>query len=1408
VILPEYIFEVSWEVCNKVGGIHTVVSTKANSLANRIGDGLLMIGPEVLRDSAENPEFIEDKNLFRSWHERAVIEGLPVRVGRWNIAGSPAVILLDFTSFISRKDEVLKDLWETYQLDSISGAWDYIEPALFGYASGKVIESFCRFNLTTRNRVIAQFHEWMTGAGILYLNQHVPQVATVFTTHATVVGRALAGNGYPLYKNLQQYDGDKKALEFNIIAKHSLEKISAHTADIFTTVSSITANECRQFLGKEVDLVTPNGFEDDFIPVKDNFAAERLTARNKLNKVAEALLGYKLQENTIFTGISGRYEFKNKGIDLFIEAISRLNEHSKKNDQIVAFILVPANHYGPRKDLLNIMATGEPGINTENKFLTHWLHDAEYDPVLKKIQKSGLNNSVNERVKIIFVPSYLNGNDGIFNLTYYKLLIGLDITVFPSYYEPWGYTPLESVAFSVPTITTSLSGFGLWVNRHSENTGEGVVVIERNEDNDEDVIKHITASINRFAGKNNHERQLAGNNAYQLSRNLLWNNFVNYYLEAYNLALGKIPARKEWIQKIQYPEYEYVKLNKTNLPQWKKTIVRSTLPENLKGLWEIAKNLWWSWNYEAKEIFESFGEEAWSAARYNPLRLLESLSYDQIIEFGGNQVFMEKYHSVHRKFRDYMNVSPPENSVKIAYFSMEYGFNDNLKIFSGGLGILAGDYLKQASDSNLNLTGIGLLYRSGYFRQTISLSGEQLAKYTAQHFSQLPITPVKDEEGNWKKIGIAFAGRTIYSKIWEVNVGRIKLFLLDTDFDDNSPGDRSITHQLYGGNEENRFRQEMLLGIGGIRALKILNIEPHLYHCNEGHAAFTGMERLRQLIVDKNLSFTEALEVVRASSLFTTHTPVPAGHDLFTEDLMRTYMSHYPSRLNIDWVEFLNLGKLHPEDRNERFSMSYLAANLSQEINGVSRMHGKVSRGIFSKLWSGYYPEENHVGYITNGVHYPTWTAREWRKLYESEFSNGFQNNQSDKSYWEKIYSIPDEKIWKLRFHQRKMLTDYIKERITRSWIQRHDDPKKLIEINNSINANTLTIGFARRFATYKRAYLLFKDIRRLKKIVSDPECPVQFIFAGKAHPNDGAGQAIIKQIVEYSNHPDFIGRIIFLENYDIQLAKKMVSGVDVWLNTPSRPLEASGTSGMKAVLNGVLHFSVLDGWWVEGYKENAGWALPEKQTYENLEFQDELDAEVLYSILENEIIPLFYKYNGDNIPRKWVQYIKNSIARIAPEFTAKRMLDDYCEKYYNKLYLRTIQMSENDYGMAKKIAAWKKKFSRGWESIEIISVNLPDAKVEPLSLGKIYHSEVVIDLNEISENDLGVELVTGIGNDTNIKILSVNEFELKKVEDKKAYYEIKISLIKAGMLHFGIRIFPKNPMLPHRQDFCFVKWI
>jgi alpha-glucan phosphorylase-like protein len=591
--------------------------------------------------------------------------------------------------------------------------------------------------------------------------------------------------------------------------------------------------------------------------------------------------------------------------------------------------------------------------------------------------------------------------------------------------------------------------------------------------------------------------------------------------------------------------------------------------------------------------------------------------------------------------------------------------------------------------------------------------------------------------------------------------------------------------------------------------LDMIGLKPELYHSNEGHSAFIGLERLRKLIQNEKLTFPQAVEVVRSSTLFTTHTPVPAGHDTFPEDLLRRYVSHIPDHLNLKWEQFMNLGRMIDNDVNEKFSMSVLAAKLSQEINGVSKIHGKVTREMMRDLYPGFYPDELHIGYVTNGVHLPTWTAKSWLQLYSKEFGDGFFEDQSNPQYWKKIHQVDDEVIWKTRMKQKTQMTEHLMQHLIADMTRRHENPKLIFKMRELSNPKALTIGFARRFATYKRAHLLFSNLDRLSRIVNNKTHPVQFMFAGKAHPHDKAGQDLIKRIYEISHMPDFIGKIFFFENYDMQLAKYLIRGVDIWLNTPTRPLEASGTSGEKAVMNGIVNFSVLDGWWAEGYRPNAGWALQEESTYDNHQFQDELDAETIYSILEEEIVPIYYDVNSKGISAKWVSYIKNTISEIAPHFTMKRQLDDYIRQYYAPLFKRSRIMTGKNYEMARHIASWKRKVLRGWDSIEVIAMKTPDSNQKPLSLGESFKAEIILDLNELSGTDIGIEVLFGrkINDEVNAPDF-LEEMTIIRSEKNIVVFGCDITINRAGVYDFVFRVFPKSPLLPHRQDFNLVKWI
>ena len=848
-----------------------------------------------------------------------------------------------------------------------------------------------------------------------------------------------------------------------------------------------------------------------------------------------------------------------------------------------------------------------------------------------------------------------------------------------------------------------------------------------------------------------------------------------------------------------------IKADYANAPQWKEVTIKSTLPAELKCLDELAHNMWWAWNYEARDMWKSLDKDLYEEVGHNPVMLLDRLSYERKEAIVKDKAIMERVKAVYKKFREYMDVAPDATRPSVAYFCMEYGINQVVKIYSGGLGMLAGDYMKEASDSNVNMCGVGFLYRYGYFKQTLSMDGQQIAQYDAQNFNSLPVERVLNENGQPLVVDVPYMNYQVHAYVWVMNVGRIKLYLLDTDNELNSEFDKPITHALYGGDNENRLKQEILLGIGGMLTLKKLGIKKDIYHCNEGHAALCNLQRLIDYI-NEGMSFNEALELVRASSLYTVHTPVPAGHDYFDESLFGKYMGGYPQMLGISWDEFIGMGRTNPDDHSERFCMSTFACNTCQEVNGVSKLHGWVSQRMFAPIWKGYYPEESHVGYVTNGVHFPTWTATEWRKVYDKYFDETFLSDQSNESIWHSIYNVPDAEIWETRMALKKKLVDYIREKFAATWLKNQGDPSRVVTLLESITPNALYIGFCRRFATYKRAHLLFTDLERLSKIVNNPERPVKFIFSGKAHPADGAGQGLIKRIFEISQRPEFLGKIIFLEDYDMELARRLVSGVDIWMNTPTRPLEASGTSGEKAEMNGVVNLSVLDGWWVEGYRQGAGWALKQERTYQNQGYQDQLDAATIYSLLENEILPLFYNRNEQGFSEGWIKTIKNSIATIAPHYTMKRQLDDYYDKFYNKEAANFKKLSANNNRLAKELASWKETVAQRWDSIRVVSKD--DSVLYGAETGKKYTLRYVIDEQGLNDA-IGLELIS-VKTDKNGEehIFSKREFEVVAHEGNNYTFEATFEPDVAGTFKSCVRMYPKNENLVYREDFCYVKWL
>ncbi|GAB4328430.1 MAG: hypothetical protein Kow00127_21050 [Bacteroidales bacterium] len=1404
----KHLFEVSWEVCNKVGGIHTVITSKYAAIREKQNHQQIFIGPDVLKETESHSEFIEDPELFKEWKLRAREDEIFFRTGRWDIPGQPIAILVDFTTFFPLKDKIFAHFWEKFQLDSITGNWDYIEPALFGYATGKVIESFCEIFGFESNSVIAHYHEWMTGAGVLYLKAFAPWVTTVFTTHATVLGRSMAGREMQVYQVNQPVNADEMARNLGVAAKASLEKCAAREADIFTTVSTITASECERFLGRKPDVVTPNGFTPELIPGSDNPSKVRSEVRNRLNAITRAVTGSRPDENALYLLTSGRYEFGNKGIDLYISALNEYQNNPAFTRPLVACIAVPAHHAGPDRVVVNRMEseeefTGEPG------YLTHNLHNPESDPVINALKKYNITNKPGSKVTVIFIPVYLDGHDGVVNLPYYRFLTGFDLTVFASWYEPWGYTPLESIAAGIPTVTTSLSGFGNWIQEKSEPRHHAVTILNRTDFHQPGVVTELAAAIGLYAGMDETERNHCQEECLQIAGSLHWKVLYKYYIQAYRMAAE---IKKDHFPRIVTPVRIFYETRVTGfreLPEWHKMFIRSYLPDEILPLREISMNLWWSWNHDALELFESIDKNLWEETGHNPVALLNRAGHQRLKEVSEDQAFLAAMERVYSRFQSYMDETPAQDQPHIAYFSMEYGLHESIRIYSGGLGILAGDYLKEASDQGKRLTALGLLYRYGYFNQSISVFGDQVSANEPQKYTDLPLHPVRDAGDEWIKIGIALPGRTMWAKAWVLKVGHVDLYLLDTDLPENQEMDRGVTHHLYGGDWDNRFKQELLLGVGGIRLLNKLGIHPDIYHLNEGHAAFAGLERLRLLVEGEGKSYPQAKELVRANGLFTTHTPVPAGHDTFSEDMLRTYIPHYAHRLNLSWDDFMALGRMNPANPGEKFSMSVLAMNLCAAVNGVSKIHGRVSRDMFRSLYPGFFSHELHITHVTNGVHYDTWTSPVWKKFYSQKLSAGLNRNSTDRDAWNKIEKIPADVIWKHRVKQRKIFLEYLRKKVTDDLKSRQESPVVLQKAIEGIREDALYIGFARRFATYKRAHLLFTDKEELQKILSDPDRPVRIIFAGKAHPNDQPGKDLIKMIVSVARSPEFAGKIFFLENYDMDVARHLVSGVDVWLNTPTRPMEASGTSGEKAVLNGVLNLSVLDGWWAEGYTPGGGWAIPEAKTYANQQYQDELDALTIYRMIKEEVAPAFFELNNSGIPASWVKMIKTNLKEIAPGFTMKRMVDDYWMSLYMPLHERSLKLWSNENAPALELAAWKQKVASQWNNMKVVSVTTPDFTIRPLTVRETFEVEIVLDIASIDPNHLIVELLLARKEMDQIDGI-IASFELKPEEfqENKAVYRAVIEPPGTGVYDFAFRITPWHPLMPHRQDFPLVKWI
>lgn len=1410
----EYLFEVSWEVCNKIGGIYTVISSKAREVQRVFGERYILLGPDLKM----NMDFEEtDEPCWTKVRASTAIKGLSCRFGRWRIAGEPKVILVSPGKKYS-SDQLLYHLWERFGVDSIAGGPDYVEAVLFSYACGEVIETY--YNLHLRDQgipVIAHFHEWLSGAGLLYLKEHLPEIATVFTTHATILGRAMAGAGVDIYAIMENINPQREASIYNVSAKYSMETVTTRETDCFTTVSESTAVETRNFLGRIPDVITPNGLDAEGIPDLVEDRGPAIAARSRLLSSAGIFLRRELSPDTRITIISGRYEFRNKGMDIFLEALGQLEHSSSTGAPLLALMFIIGSHL----DLIPALRSEPASLEGQPiPIATHRLENESFDPILLTCNRLGLVNQPQNKVNVIFCPAYLNGHDGLFNLSYYEALAGCDLGVFPSYYEPWGYTPHEAAAHAVPTVTTDQAGFGLWVEAEFGTT-KGIIILRRRARQLEAIAQDMFTQFQDFLSWGPDELMERRREARKVALKANWKEFIKFYLESFSRALTQVEKRKEKILEMRVTADINVFAGVASTrPHFRSFMAVARLPEKIERLRELAYNLWWSWHPRALDLFASLNLRLWNEIGNNPVRMLESVSSEALQEASENETYMVLYSQVLRWFDEYMAgqglkkkypyCDDIKSNAPIAYLSTEYGLHECIPIYSGGLGTLSGDHLKTASDMGIPLVGVGLLYKNGYFYQVIDEDGRQQELYPENDFSVMPVRCIRDDRGDEAQISIDLPGRVLFANIWEVKVGRVTLYLLNTDVPSNTPQDRAITARLYCADRKVRLEQEILLGIGGARLLKKLGIKPSVFHINEGHSVFLLLERIESMMLEEGLTYPEAVEVVKSSSVFTSHTPVEAGNEHFSRDLMEHYFGGFVKRIGLSWDQFWELGR-HEGGDEKNFYLNILALKLTHRSNAVSMVHGQLSRRMWHNVWKGLDETDIPILHITNGAHYLSYLAPRMKSLLDAYLGIEWEKNILSKERWARVQDIPDTMFWRVRGELKQELLDLLREQIAQKWAFYRNEQIRREQIFARLNSSAMMIGFARRFAPYKRAYLILSDLDRLDRILNNPIHPVQLVFAGKAHPNDSLGKEILEKVTAVCRDERFLGRVFFLENYDIRMARHLVQGVDVWLNTPRRPLEASGTSGEKAVVNGVLHASVSDGWWVEGYDGSNGWCIgPIRKGYvEETGDPDEEDAQSLYDLLENIIVPLYYDREFTGVPAKWITMVRHAIQSLSPVYNTERMLLEYLRMMYEPAAQRGRKMTESAFALARQLADWKAKVAMRFSSLKLEEVVIHGVQGDTIPVGQPLTVTARISPGRMKPEEIYPELIIG-ERGPNGFAGSPERAPLTLIEERAdgvLTYSVSYTIKGNGPYQYGVRVMPFHPQLDSIFESGLILW-
>jgi len=1412
-------FEISWEVCNMVGGIHTVLASRVPDVQQRHGeDGYITIGPDVPRGESVAPEFrpdIWDRKLADSLQDHEV----GVEMGRWLVPGEPRCLLINQSRLYQRKDEILGRYWESYGLDSLFGAWDYYDPVLFGHGAGMIIEHIRdRFMLPARQTVIVQAHEWMSAGAILHLQTAAPEIGTVFTTHATTLGRSLAAQRADpnFYESLPSIEPEVAAKELNVSSKHSMESVAAEEADVFTTVSEITALECEHLLGRKPDVILPDGFGAR--PVEPE---QRQRAREELFKLAELTTGDQYdRENTLIFALAGRYEYINKGVDVYLDAAAGLQNELESRDgkRVLIYAMLPAGHAEPKRLLWERShgASSGPPLRC-----THDLVDEANDPITNQLNALGFENTPGARVHVVHVPIYLDGTDPLIRHKYWDLLPGADLGVFPSFYEPWGYTPLEAVAFGVPAITTDRAGFGRWVAAQGDGDRTGVRVLKREGVTTPEVTESLKAALLEFIDIPATDRVALGEACLRTAALTDWSNFMEHYEQAHRLAVAAGAARRKELpmERLSVPSMPALSSDSSGVfglfvkppgeegeegaPYTRTFVVANALPDELQALREIASNLWWRWHPDVGALFKRIDPALWFKVEENPHALLDQVKPGRLMAAADDAEYVADLGRLHREMIESTETQDP----RIAYFCMEFGLAGFLKLYSGGLGILAGDHLKAASDLNLPLCAVGLAYHDGYFHQIIDRDGRQEDLGDTNDFEGPPFEPVMVGQYSPLRVTVPLPTGPVQVQAWQLKVGRVPLFLLDTNMPENKPEDRAITNRLYGGDTAHRLRQEMVLGLGGYQLLTELDIEPDVFHMNEGHSAFLLLARAAHLINRHGLRSQEAFEYIRNTTVFTTHTPVPAGHDHFPEEMIRPYLARFEHVLRMDWPRLLAIGNTPKSAANE-FGTTALAVRNAGRINGVSGKHGEVAREMFLQFFPEFDdPDDVPCTSITNGVHVSTWLAPRWQRLMERQMGHDWRNEIDDLDSWQWLRDYDPAEIWATHRELRADYVDWLKEHLTETWTRRREDLSLLRDMLSRLDEDRMFIGFARRFAPYKRADLLLSEPARLAKLLNgNPGATI--IYAGKAHPADGHGQALLQRVYQATKHPDLAGRVIFMEGYAIDSARRMVAGCDVWLNTPTRPLEASGTSGMKAAMNGCVNLSVDDGWWLEGYEENNGWVIDLPAT--SIHDPSAYDRAVTLALLEGEILPTYHDRNADGVPVAWVDRMKASMSSIIPRFSARRMVTDYADNFYEPAMQDAVALRDSNYRPLFALADLAEAIRSNWNEIAMASVRFGGLSGDELVVGTTVSTELSLHHPGLDARELVVEAVVTYGSRLHdLPSRIVVPFESEDGEERSTWRGAFTVRSSGGHeLRFRVRPKDRSPLRPAALGMHIQKWL